>query len=250
MDMNVDYSQSVNNNGSTPEQEPIWSPLVNAWVYPSQVRINPQTGQNEVMPPLVWNPATNSWEVLAQPYVEQIFGDSQVASPHIQQSPVQEMTFTAEEQSVTTAATVIASDGQQQVQSGGEQTAEVDSHEDDNDATVLSTQPIYALLRLDDGHIESLSGPVILGRRPKRKDDYPDAVPLQIVDTAKSMSKIHALLRPVEEGVEVTDLRSTNGTWVVFADGRREKATSTHCLIAQNGSQIHFGNRHVTVEIE
>lgn len=119
----------------------------------------------------------------------------------------------------------------------------------DDDATILSAEPVKAMLRVDDGTSEVVHGDVLIGRRPRLQAEYPTAQPLKIVDKKKSMSKVHALLRPVSTGLEVTDLSSTNGTWIIFPDGHREDVTVGRTIIAPPGAQIHMGNRFVTVEM-
>lgn len=120
----------------------------------------------------------------------------------------------------------------------------------DDDATVLSVDPISVTLRIDDGSTEIIHHDVILGRRPRMQPQYPGADVVKVVDIEKSMSKVHAHLHPVVGGVEVTDLNSTNGTWIVYPDGQREDVTSDKPVLATSGAHIHCGNRVITVEIQ
>ncbi|GGI15251.1 hypothetical protein GCM10007377_14970 [Galliscardovia ingluviei] len=74
-------------------------------------------------------------------------------------------------------------------------------------------------LRVDDGTS------VIIGRKPLRPIAVaPDVIRLDIVDNTKSMSKQHARLTVQVNGTAtLTDLGSTNGTWVVQADGSLQR---------------------------
>lgn len=74
-------------------------------------------------------------------------------------------------------------------------------------------------LRVDDGTS------VIIGRKPLRPIAVaPDVIRLDIVDSTKSMSKQHARLTVQVNGTAtLTDLGSTNGTWVVQADGSLQR---------------------------
>ena len=74
-------------------------------------------------------------------------------------------------------------------------------------------------LRVDDGTS------VIIGRKPLRPIAVaPDVIRLDIVDNTKSMSKQHARLTVQVNGIAtLTDLGSTNGTWVVQADGSLQR---------------------------
>ncbi|KFI72196.1 FHA domain-containing protein [Bifidobacterium minimum] len=68
--------------------------------------------------------------------------------------------------------------------------------------------------RVDQGHS------VEIGRRPIRPIADSSMTRVEIVDPARSMSKRHAIFRVDESGVAtVRDLNSTNGSYVVRADG-------------------------------
>ena len=56
---------------------------------------------------------------------------------------------------------------------------------------------------------------IVLGRNPVAPRARPEVVPLALDDPSKTVSKSHAVVVPVDTGLTVVDLRSTNGTAVV-----------------------------------
>lgn len=80
-------------------------------------------------------------------------------------------------------------------------------------------------LRLPDGSSLAAEGVVYLGRNPAASAEHPGAKIVPIVDTAGSMSKTHASVLATVNGLEITDLHSTNGTRVTIAGGAPERLT-------------------------
>jgi uncharacterized membrane protein YdfJ with MMPL/SSD domain len=82
------------------------------------------------------------------------------------------------------------------------------------------------------GHSLTLEGELVIGRQ---------GADLAIDDS--EVSRRHAVLRPVEGGIEVQDLASTNGT---FVNGRRIEQRTT---MTENGT-IQVGDSEITVELD
>lgn len=110
--------------------------------------------------------------------------------------------------------------------------------------------PFAATLYLDEEVVDRIDTPVIIGRRPQENSAYPEAQPLTINDTTKSMSKVHALLEPVKDGVKIRDLGSTNGTWIVFPGGQKLSATEDNPVVATYGALICCGTCILSVKAE
>jgi len=95
----------------------------------------------------------------------------------------------------------------------GEQT-ELEEH------TVLAAhRRPAASLRLPTGQTVALtSDTIVLGRNPAPPSDAPEAQPIAIDDTTRTVSKTHALLRRTGDAWTITDLASTNGVVVGTSD--------------------------------
>ncbi|MDQ4213450.1 DUF805 domain-containing protein [Microbacterium capsulatum] len=92
--------------------------------------------------------------------------------------------------------------------------------DDGLDATRITVQPTGSWrIVLTDGRQIALGCSARLGRDPGADPSDPSALLIPLDDAAKSISKTHAALSVTEDGVLVTDLHSTNGTVVRFADG-------------------------------
>ena len=96
-------------------------------------------------------------------------------------------------------------------------------------------------LRFDTGESVSVSGPVLIGRDPV-SPAHPDARPIRVADTTRSLSKTHALVRPTAGGLEVVDLHSTNGSRLVRG-GIERPLTPGVGEVAIDGDLILFGDR-------
>lgn len=94
-------------------------------------------------------------------------------------------------------------------------------------------------MRVDDGTR------VIIGRKPLRPIAVtPGFTRLDIVDTTKSMSKQHAQLTvQVNGSATLTDLGSTNGTWVVQDDGSLQRINEgTAFVLPSSTIRFQFGD--------
>lgn len=107
--------------------------------------------------------------------------------------------------------------------------------------------PARFLLRLDDGQRLLLSQAIVLGRKPDPAGIADGAQAVAIADDTRSLSKTHALIRPIEGGLEITDCRSTNGTAVV-RDGVEHPLAPGASATAGVGDVIRIGDRTAAVE--
>ena len=91
--------------------------------------------------------------------------------------------------------------------------------------------------------------PTVVGRDPDNISAYPGAERVALDDPTRSVSKTHAAIFPLLDGVWVTDLHSTNGTRVEYRDGRTVEAVPDQALSALEGSTIFFGRIAFKVEV-
>ena len=91
--------------------------------------------------------------------------------------------------------------------------------------------------------------PTVVGRDPDNISAYPGAERVALDDPTRSVSKTHAAIFPLLDGVWVTDLHSTNGTRVESRDGRTVEAVPDKALSALEGSTIFFGRIAFKVEV-
>ena len=91
--------------------------------------------------------------------------------------------------------------------------------------------------------------PTVVGRDPDNISAYPGAERVALDDPTRSVSKTHAAIFPLLDGVWVTDLHSTNGTRVEYRDGRTVEAVPDKALSALEGSTIYFGRIAFKVEV-
>lgn len=123
--------------------------------------------------------------------------------------------------------------------------------DDDLDATVVSDRrstPGWTIV-LDDGAQQAVSGQVLIGRRVKGPDPrWPSARLLTLVDTTKSVSKVHALLEADRAAFRVTDLGSTNGVIIAAPDGTEIDLATGATSEVIPGSSVILGNYTMRVE--
>ncbi|MFC7403976.1 RDD family protein [Georgenia alba] len=110
---------------------------------------------------------------------------------------------------------------------------------------VPESRPAYAL-RTDAGETHAITGPTVLGRNPVATERVRGARLVPVPDDTRSVSKTHFAVRPVAQGVEVLDHRSTNGTFVVH-DGAERRLTPWEPAMALAGDTIRFGDRTAVV---
>lgn len=100
---------------------------------------------------------------------------------------------------------------------------------------------------LADGRTIALSSPTYIGRSPSASTEHPGATLVPLDDRAKSMSKTHARIVPSPEGIEVTDLHSTNGTTLALADGTRVALTPGEPRLVTSSAVVSFGDQQVVL---
>ncbi len=97
-------------------------------------------------------------------------------------------------------------------------------------------------LALPDGRDVPIAGAAYLGRAPAAAaSDRTDALLIAVQDEQRSVSKTHALLVVEGETVQVHDLGSTNGTWVIAPDGSERQALPGSPVPAVAGGRIELG---------
>ncbi|WP_193636362.1 RDD family protein [Brachybacterium subflavum] len=105
-------------------------------------------------------------------------------------------------------------------------------------------RPGYRLL-LDDGSAHEVRGVALLGRNPSAEAGEERIV---LVDETRSVSKSHLRLEAAVEGLQVTDLGSTNGSALILADGSSQDLDPHSPLSLSDGATLSIGDRTLTVE--
>jgi len=84
------------------------------------------------------------------------------------------------------------------------------------------THPDRFDIMLPDGTREAVDHPVLIGRRPEVPHDLDPRLfrLITIADRRSGLSRMHARFDPVERGIMVTDLGSTNGTAIIDPEGQ------------------------------
>jgi len=90
--------------------------------------------------------------------------------------------------------------------------------------------------------------PVVLGRDPAPDPARPGAAPIPLQDPARSVSKTHALVEVVDDRVVITDLRSTNGTRVLTAEGLVHELEPGLATRAESGATVLLGEFAVRLD--
>ncbi|MFS0867765.1 FHA domain-containing protein, partial [Microbacterium sp. 179-B 1A2 NHS] len=111
-------------------------------------------------------------------------------------------------------------------------------------AAVPAPEPRWGL-RMDTGETIPLLEAVLVGRDPDAAA-VPGARTMRLTDASRSLSKTHALLRPVPGGVEALDWNSTNGT-AVIRSGEEHELPPGVAATAAGGDTIRLGDRHAEV---
>lgn len=111
---------------------------------------------------------------------------------------------------------------------------------------VVSPSPAAVRLVLDSGSELVLSEAAIFGRHPSDQPDFGPAQCVPVADDTRSVSKTHFALRPTDAGIEVRDLGSTNGTFVLRAGVESEVAPGAPVMAAV-GDVVRFGDRTVSI---
>jgi len=101
------------------------------------------------------------------------------------------------------------------------------------------------LVALPTGARVPVTGALLVGRNPVRFEPWTNADLLPVDDPARSVSKTHAVLEVVEEGMLLTDLHSTNGVSVLDAAGTPTALSPGVALPVVAGTTVLFGSYRV-----
>ncbi len=105
-------------------------------------------------------------------------------------------------------------------------------------------------LVLPDGTRVPVEGPILLGRDPAALAERPGAQLLALLDSAKTVSKTHALVEPTglpEGGLRIRDLYSTNGVAINAGEVRTVLAPGGEGA-APRGAVVELGSFTVMVD--
>ena len=108
---------------------------------------------------------------------------------------------------------------------------------------MTAAQAAAFVLVLDTGEEIAVDGAVVLGRNPKAPADSP-ARPVVISD--EQLSRTHLLVRPVGDGLELTDCGSSNGTTVTH-QGVERRVPAGQPTLAGSDDTIQIGQRTATI---
>ena len=103
-------------------------------------------------------------------------------------------------------------------------------------------------LELADGQRLVVERSLVLGRDPASVPARPHAMPVAIVDPAKSVSKTHAIIDLEGAELSITDLHSTNGVLVVDPQGGELDLAPGARAVLQPGSRVELGSFVVRVQ--
>ena len=112
--------------------------------------------------------------------------------------------------------------------------------------SVVSTRSRASYTLVIEGRPLALRAPTVLGRDPEALPEFDGAQLLAVLPEETTLSKTHALLEPTLSGVIVTDLRSTNRTFVVEVGHFRELVPGRGELVAR-GSTVYFGQAECSI---
>ncbi|MGV8884313.1 MAG: FHA domain-containing protein [Microbacteriaceae bacterium] len=94
----------------------------------------------------------------------------------------------------------------------------------------------------------ALEGAVVVGRKPKPLDEYPNATLVAVSDTTRTVSSSHVLFGIDSTGLWLADLDSTNGTAVTTPAGVRATVDPSAPVYLESGSVLEFGEFKATLD--
>ena len=92
------------------------------------------------------------------------------------------------------------------------------------------------------GQVVDVDRPVIIGRAPVAPASDPDATLLTVPSPSHDISRVHVRVAPGPQGLEVTDLHSTNGTVLVVAGGSAVRLVPGQSVPLEAGSTLDLGD--------
>lgn len=124
-----------------------------------------------------------------------------------------------------------------------EAAAAADDFDDDMDETIIAGRRNKAwVFETDAGQRVPLTAAVVLlGRNPSSVAEYPNAQLVTVRDAGRTISKTHARIELVDDEWTITDLHSTNGVYLVDADGDE--------IELESGMAANIGSRFVLGEV-
>lgn len=115
--------------------------------------------------------------------------------------------------------------------------------EEDVEMTRMRSEQEF-VLHLDTGDRIEVTEVLVIGRNPSATTGERA---LALDDHTKSVSKTHLSFRPLEDGVEVTDRHSTNGT-AIIRNGIEQPLSAKNPVLVLPGDKVRFGERTAVVE--
>ncbi len=115
--------------------------------------------------------------------------------------------------------------------------------------TVMRPRPPLGLLMLDDGSAHALDTDYIVGREPQIHEAVRSAAarPLVIDDEVSGVSRVHAAITVQDWAVQLTDLRSANGTYVRDGEGSWTRLTPEEPVVVGAGARVRIGQRNLII---
>ncbi|MHA7986917.1 FHA domain-containing protein [Rathayibacter sp. CAU 1779] len=118
-------------------------------------------------------------------------------------------------------------------------------------APAVQTPPVPRtwLVILPTGARIPVNGSLLVGRNPVRFEPWTRAELLPVDDPVRSVSKTHALIEVVGDGIRVTDLHSTNGVSVLDASGAAMPLSPGAATAVAAGAAVLFGSYRVQLVV-
>ena len=106
-------------------------------------------------------------------------------------------------------------------------------------------RPPLGVLTLDDGSTLSVQWTTVIGRHPSQDERVlqGEAAPFVVSDDSQSVSRAHAMLELVEWDVLISDLGSSNHTYIELPGESRRQLGSGERAVLSSGTVIHIGER-------
>ena len=101
--------------------------------------------------------------------------------------------------------------------------------------------PIALVLDLPTGESFQIVGVTLVGRNPQARASESFDETIMIGAWEKSVSKTHARISPHPEGVTLRDRGSSNGSWVIRADGSEIQCAPQEEVVVRAGDRIRLG---------
>lgn len=116
------------------------------------------------------------------------------------------------------------------------------------DAAPVERPPARLRLVTSFGQVVDVDRTVIIGRAPVAPAADPDATLLTVPSPSHDISRVHVRVTPGTQGLEVTDLHSTNGTILVAPGGSAVRLAPGQGVPLEAGSTLDLGDG-LTIEV-